>query len=160
MSDDYLDDDTIFEQLFLPQGRGTISLNSGAREMAAILDTALLQALLHTGQSGASVELLKGVNYCDVKICEEIPMKSKTYSALLELFKSNSMHHEALKLLNQLSEESKSNQSQTDVKQIFSPELIIEYLKVGSLVAKKLRNSCDMLNCLLVGSSFVASMQD
>ncbi|XP_013598746.1 PREDICTED: vam6/Vps39-like protein [Brassica oleracea var. oleracea] len=111
------------------KGRGTISLNSGAREMAAILDTALLQALLHTGQSGASVELLKGVNYCDVKICEEILMKSKSYSALLELFKSNSMHHEALKLLNQLSEESKSNQSQTDVKQIFSPELIIEYLK-------------------------------
>ncbi|KAF2551039.1 hypothetical protein F2Q68_00037938 [Brassica cretica] len=111
------------------KGRGTISLNSGAREMAAILDTALLQALLHTGQSGAAVELLKGVNYCDVKICEEILMKSKSYSALLELFKSNSMHHEALKLLNQLSEESKSNQSQTEKKQIFSPELIIEYLK-------------------------------
>ncbi|KAG5407777.1 hypothetical protein IGI04_013896 [Brassica rapa subsp. trilocularis] len=111
------------------KGRGTISLNSGAREMAAILDTALLQALLHTGQSGAAVELLKGVNYCDVKICEEILMKSKSYSALLELFKSNSMHHEALKLLNQLSEESKSNQSQTEMKQIFSPELIIEYLK-------------------------------
>ncbi|KAL0763858.1 hypothetical protein Bca101_080009 [Brassica carinata] len=96
------------------KGRGTISLNSGAREMAAILDTALLQALLHTGQSGASVELLKGVNYCDVKICEEILMKSKSYSALLELFKSNSMHHEALKLLNQLSEE-------TD------PMLVLEY---------------------------------
>ncbi|KAF8101569.1 hypothetical protein N665_0204s0064 [Sinapis alba] len=111
------------------KGRGTISLNSGAREMAAILDTALLQALLHTGQSGAAVELLKGVNYCDVKICEEILMKSKNYPALLELFKSNSMHHEALKLLNQLSEESKSNQSQTEMKQIFSPELIIEYLK-------------------------------
>ena len=76
---------------FYLQGRGTISLNSGAREMAAILDTALLQALLHTGQSGAAVELLKGVNYCDVKICEEILMKSKSYSALLELFKSNSI---------------------------------------------------------------------
>ncbi|VVB10023.1 unnamed protein product [Arabis nemorensis] len=111
------------------KGRGTISLNSGAREMAAILDTVLLQALLHTGQSGAAIELLKGVNYCDVKICEEILMKSKNYSALLELFKSNSMHHEALKLLNQLAEQSKSNQSQTDATQIFSPELIIEYLK-------------------------------
>ncbi|CAH8274115.1 unnamed protein product [Arabidopsis lyrata] len=111
------------------KGRGMIPLNSGAREMAAILDTALLQALLHTGQSGSAIELLKGVNYCDVKICEEILMKSKNYSALLELFKSNSMHHEALKLLNQLAEESKSDQSQTEVTQIFSPELIIEYLK-------------------------------
>ncbi|KAL0660424.1 hypothetical protein Bca4012_081009 [Brassica carinata] len=109
------------------KGRGTISLNSGAREMAAILDTALLQALLHTGQSGASVELLKGVNYCDVKICEEILMKSKSYSALLELFKSNSMHHEALKLLNQLSEESKSNQSQTDPLCRTDPMLVLEY---------------------------------
>lgn len=104
--------------------------------MAAILDTALLQALLHTGQSGAAIELLKGVNYCDVKICEEILMKSKNYSALLELFKSNSMHHEALKLLNHLAEESKSIQSQTDATQIFSPELIIEYLKAGFLSAK------------------------
>ena len=90
-----------------------LPLNSGAREMAAILDTALLQALLHTGQSGAAADLLKGVNYCDVNICEEILMKSKIYSALLELFKSNSMHHEALKLLKQLLEDSKSNQSKT-----------------------------------------------
>ncbi|KAL0891609.1 hypothetical protein Bca101_015592 [Brassica carinata] len=109
------------------KGRGTISLNSGAREMAAILDTALLQALLHTGQSGAAVELLKGVNYCDVKICEEILMKSKNYAALLELFKSNSMHHEALKLLNQLSEESKSNQSQTEPLCRTDPMLVLEY---------------------------------
>ncbi|CAF2247953.1 BnaA08g15330D [Brassica napus] len=112
------------------KGHGVIlPLNSGAREMAAILDTALLQALLHTGQSGAAVDLLKGVNYCDVNICEEILMKSKIYSALLELFKSNSMHHEALKLLKQLLEDSKSNQSKTDVTELFSPELIIEYLK-------------------------------
>ncbi|KAL0798538.1 hypothetical protein Bca101_053713 [Brassica carinata] len=113
------------------KGRGVIPLNSSAREMAAILDTALLQALLHTGQSGAAIDLLKGVNYCDINICEEILMKSESYSALLELFKSNSMHHEALKLLKQLLEESKSNQSQTDVTQIFRPELIIEYLKAG-----------------------------
>ncbi|CAG7898802.1 unnamed protein product [Brassica rapa] len=71
----------------------------------------------------------QGVNYCDVNICEEILMKSKNYSALLELFKSNSMHHEALKLLKQLLEDSKSNQSKTDVTELFSPELIIEYLK-------------------------------
>ncbi|CAN6825308.1 unnamed protein product [Brassica oleracea] len=111
------------------RGRGVSPLNSGAREMAATLDTALLQALLHTGQSGAAVDLLKGVNYCDINICEEILMTSKNYPAQLELFKSNSMHHEALKLLKQLLEKSKSNQSQTNVTQMFSPELIIEYLK-------------------------------
>ncbi|KAF3508113.1 hypothetical protein F2Q69_00008902 [Brassica cretica] len=110
-------------------GKDVSPLNSGAREMAATLDTALLQALLHTGQSGAAVDLLKGVNYCDVNICEEILMTSKNYPAQLELFKSNSMHHEALKLLKQLLEKSKSNQSQTNVTQMFSPELIIEYLK-------------------------------
>ncbi|KAJ4880246.1 Vacuolar sorting protein 39 [Raphanus sativus] len=91
------------------EGRGVIPLNSGAREMAAILDTG------------------------DVNICEEILMKSKNHSALLELFKSNSMHHEALQLLKQLLEESKSNQSQTDVTQMFSPELIVEYLNAASL---------------------------
>ena len=56
-------------------------------------------------------------------------MKSKNYSALLELFKSNSMHHEALKILKQLLGDSKSNQSKTYVTELFSPELIIEYLK-------------------------------
>ncbi|KAF3542810.1 hypothetical protein DY000_02009378, partial [Brassica cretica] len=110
-------------------GKDVSPLNSGAREMAATLDTALLQALLHTGQSEAAVDLLKGVNYCDVNICEVILMTSKNYPAQLELFKSNSMHHEALKLLKQLLEKSKSNQSQTNVTQMFSPELIIEYLK-------------------------------
>lgn len=98
-----------------------IPLNSGAREMAAILDTG------------------------DVNICEEILMKSKNHSALLELFKSNSMHHEALQLLKQLLEESKSNQSQTDVTQMFSPELIVEYLNAGFTYA-------NLLSCLSIGS--------
>ncbi|XP_044470200.1 vacuolar sorting protein 39 [Mangifera indica] len=111
------------------KGRGTIPINSGAREMAAILDTALLQALLLTGQSSAALELLKGHNYCDAKICEEILLKRNHYAALLELYRSNSMHREALKLLHQLVEESKSNQSQLELTQKFNPESIIEYLK-------------------------------
>ncbi|KAL7243333.1 hypothetical protein ACSBR1_015682 [Camellia fascicularis] len=45
--------------------RVNISISSSVREMAAILDTTLFQALLLTGQSSAAVELLKGVNYCD-----------------------------------------------------------------------------------------------
>ncbi|XP_021300991.1 vam6/Vps39-like protein [Herrania umbratica] len=111
------------------KGRGTIPVNSAAREMAAILDTALLQALLLTGQSSAALELLKGLNYCDVKICEEILQKGNHYAALLELYRSNSMHREALILLNRLVEESKSNQLQAELIQKFSPEAIIEYLK-------------------------------
>ncbi|PON67665.1 Clathrin, heavy chain [Parasponia andersonii] len=111
------------------KGRGNIPFSSSAREMAAILDTALLQALLLTPQSSAALELLKGVNYCDVKICEEILQKSKNYTALLELYKGNSMHHEALKLLNQLIEESKSNEMPAELTQKFKPESIIEYLK-------------------------------
>ncbi|KAL4378998.1 hypothetical protein GQ457_02G014270 [Hibiscus cannabinus] len=111
------------------KGRGNISINSAAREMAAILDTALFQALLLTGQLAAALELLKGLNYCDVKICEELLQKGNHYAALLELYKSNSMHREALKLLHQLVEESKTNQSQAALIHKFSPEAIIEYLK-------------------------------
>ena len=106
--------------------------------MAAIVDTALLQALLLTGQSSAALELLKGLNYCDVKICEEILQKGNHHAALLELYRSNLMHHEALKLLHQLVEESKSNQSQAELIQKFSPEAIIEYLKVNLSVIGKL----------------------
>ncbi|RVW51828.1 Vam6/Vps39-like protein [Vitis vinifera] len=50
------------------RGRVNIAISSGARETAAILDTALLQALLLTGQSSAALELLKSLNYCDMKI--------------------------------------------------------------------------------------------
>ncbi|KAL6220563.1 hypothetical protein ACLB2K_008319 [Fragaria x ananassa] len=111
------------------KGRGSTPVTSRAREMAAILDTALLQALLLTGQSSVALELLKGLNYCDVKICEEILLKSNHHAALLELYKCNSMHHEALKLLHQLVEESKSNQVQPEVIQKIKPESIVEYLK-------------------------------
>ncbi|WRX10937.1 Citron homology (CNH) domain - like 1 [Theobroma cacao] len=99
--------------------RGSIPINSAAREMAAILDTALLQALLLTGQSSVALELLKCLNYCDVKIFEEILQKGNHYAALLELYRSNSMHREALKLLHQLAE----------LIQKFSAAAIIEYLK-------------------------------
>ncbi|CAB4287662.1 unnamed protein product [Prunus armeniaca] len=111
------------------KGRGSIPVTSGAREMAAILDTALLQALILTGQASVALELLKGLNYCDVKICEEILQKNNHHTALLELYRCNSMHHEALKLLHQLVEDSKSNQVQTELIQKLKPESIVEYLK-------------------------------
>ncbi|KAK4778126.1 hypothetical protein SAY87_018313 [Trapa incisa] len=113
----------------LNKGRGSTPISSGARDMAAILDTTLLQALLLTGQSSTALELLKGLNYCDVKISEEILQKRNQYATLLELYKCNLMHREALKMLHQLVEESKSNQSHGDPTKKFKPESIIEYLK-------------------------------
>ncbi|KAK2372893.1 vacuolar sorting protein [Trifolium repens] len=109
------------------KGRGNMSVGSGARELAAILDTALLQALLLTGQSSAALELLRGVNYCDMKICEEILRKGNLNVALLELYKCKSLHRQALELLHKLVEESISSQS--EITQRFKPEDIVEYLK-------------------------------
>lgn len=115
------------------QGRVNISLDSGAREMAAILDTALLQALLLTGQAAAALDFLKGLNYCDVKICEEILRNGNHYLCLLELYKYNSLHREALTLLHHLVEESKSDEPKIELTQKFKHEMIIEYLKVRFL---------------------------
>ncbi|XP_027333753.1 vacuolar sorting protein 39-like [Abrus precatorius] len=109
------------------KGRGSIPVSSGARELASILDTALLQALLLTGQSSVALELLRGINYCDLKICEEILQKGNHHVALLELYKCNSLHREALELLHKLVDESKS--SQLEITQRFKPEDIVEYLK-------------------------------
>ncbi|KAI3665468.1 hypothetical protein L6452_44095 [Arctium lappa] len=111
------------------KGRVNIPLDSGAKEMATILDTALLQALLLTGQAAAALDLLKGLNYCDVKICEEILQNGNHYVGLLELYKCNSLHREALKLLHRLVEESKSDEPKLELTQKFKPEMIIEYLK-------------------------------
>ncbi|KAJ8439744.1 hypothetical protein Cgig2_009568 [Carnegiea gigantea] len=118
------------------KGRGSIPISSGGRERAAILDTALLQALILTGQSFAAVELLKGLNYCDLKICEEFFQKRNHYTALIELYKCNDMHREALKLLLHLVEESKSDRPRADLTQKFTPEMIIDYLKILNFYTK------------------------
>jgi len=101
--------------------------------MATVLDTSLLQALILTGQSSGAIELLKGLNYCDLKICEEFLKERSEYMVLLELYKSNEMHREALRLLNQLVEESKSEMENTDFNKKFNPQMILEYLRVLSL---------------------------
>ncbi|RZC64196.1 hypothetical protein C5167_025952 [Papaver somniferum] len=101
----------------------------GAREMATILDTALLQVMVLTTQSSALLDLLKGLNYCDVKICEEFLQQRKYHSELLELYKSHDMHHEALKLLSQLVEEPDQAEPTSELSEKFKPEMIIEYLK-------------------------------
>ncbi|MED6182652.1 Vam6/Vps39-like protein [Stylosanthes scabra] len=109
------------------KGHGSIPISSRAREIASILDTTLLQALLVTGQPLLAEELLKGLNYCDLKISEEILQEGSYHIALLELYKCNSMHREALKLVHKLVEESKSCGS--DISLRFKPETMIEYLK-------------------------------
>lgn len=102
--------------------------------MAAILDTALLQAVILTGQTSIALELLKGLNYCDLKISEEFLHKRNQYTCLLEIYRCNAMHHEALKLLHRLIEDSKADKHQTEYTQKFKPEMIIEYLKVSLIV--------------------------
>ncbi|KAL8168245.1 hypothetical protein V2J09_009744 [Rumex salicifolius] len=111
------------------KGRGSIPTSSVARERAAVLDTALLQALFLTGQSLAALELLKGLNYCDLKLCEDFLQKKNNHAALIELYKSNNMHREALRLLHHLVQESKSEQPQVTLAQKFTPNMIIDYLK-------------------------------
>lgn len=111
------------------KGRIHAPITSIARDMAAILDTALLQALILTGQFSAATDFLKVLNYCDVKICEEFLQKRSQYACLLELYRSNSMHREALKLLHQLVEESKSEQTPVELSLKFKPDMVIEYLK-------------------------------
>lgn len=103
--------------------------SGGAREIATILDTALVQALLLTGQSSGVLELLQGPNYCDVKICEDFMLQRGHYSELIEIYKYNEMHREALKLLNQLVAGLDSLPVPLTDKQKFGPQSIIEYLK-------------------------------
>lgn len=111
------------------KGRPNIPISSVARDTAAILDTALLQALLLTGQPSAALELLKGLNYCDVRICEEFLQERNQYVCLLELYRCNAMHREALMLLHKLVDESNSSNPPAELTQKFKPEMIIDYLK-------------------------------
>uniref|UniRef100_A0A164UGY6 CNH domain-containing protein n=1 Tax=Daucus carota subsp. sativus TaxID=79200 RepID=A0A164UGY6_DAUCS len=111
------------------RGRLDNPKNSAARDMAAILDTALVQALLLTEQSSAAIELMKGLNYCDVEICEDFFLKRNQHLCMIELYKCNSMHREALQLLLELVEGSKFGTHNAEIHQNFKPEMIIDYLK-------------------------------
>uniref|UniRef100_A0A0E0KI90 CNH domain-containing protein n=1 Tax=Oryza punctata TaxID=4537 RepID=A0A0E0KI90_ORYPU len=109
--------------------RAQTHTSSIAREMATVVDTSLLQALILTGQSSGAIELLKGLNYCDLNICKEFLEERNDYMVLLELYRSNEMHREALQLLNQLVEESKAEMGKNDFNKKFNPQMIIEYLR-------------------------------
>ena len=115
---------------FYCQKRPQTHRSSVARELATVLDTSLLQALILTRQSSVATDLLKGLSYCDLKICEEFLKERSDYMVLLELYRSNDMHREALQLLNRLVEESKSEMANIDFSKRFNPQMIIEYLRV------------------------------
>lgn len=116
---------------FVSQDCSSVPIRSSARDMATILDTALLQALLLTRQSSAALELMNSHNYCDVKICEEVLQISNHYTALLDLYRNNGMHREALKLLHELVHGKQANEFGVEVTQNFNHETIIDYLKVS-----------------------------
>ncbi|KAL4589359.1 hypothetical protein LXL04_002265 [Taraxacum kok-saghyz] len=63
------------------------------------------------------------------KICEEILQKGNHDVCLLGLYKYNSMHREALKLLHELVEDSKLEHPKITTRNKFKPEMIIDYLK-------------------------------
>lgn len=56
--------------------------------------------------------------------------KRNQYTTLIELYRCNDMHREALKLLLQLVEECKSDHPRDDLTQKITPQMIIDYLKV------------------------------
>eukprot|EP00249_Psilotum_nudum_P022700 c28613_g1_i1 orf=68-3187(+) len=101
----------------------------GTRELAVILDTALVQAMLVSQQSSAAMELLQGPNYCDVNACEEMMLEGRHYRELLQLYKYNEMHQKVLNLLNHLAVESDSTSVSIEESQQHGPDAIIEYLK-------------------------------
>lgn len=46
-----------------------------ARELAVVLDTALVQALSHTDNLSMALQLLSGPNFADVSACEDIMLE-------------------------------------------------------------------------------------
>ncbi|EFJ23179.1 hypothetical protein SELMODRAFT_442906 [Selaginella moellendorffii] len=98
------------------------------RKSAAVLDTALIQALLLTNQSPVAIQLLRGSNYCDVDACREMMLAGGFYKELLELYQFNKMHKEALQLLARLVENPESFPVPPP-KDAYGPEALVDYLQ-------------------------------
>lgn len=54
-----------------------------AREVAVVLDTALVQALLATESLSLALQVLSGPNYADVGACEDVMLEGKSIVLLL-----------------------------------------------------------------------------
>lgn len=98
-----------------------------ARELATVLDTALVQALLATDNSQAALQLLKGPNYCNVTACKEMMWAGGHYNELLELYRSQKMLHAAIELLKNLADKPEFFAVHTDESQ-FGAQNIVHYL--------------------------------
>eukprot|EP00850_Spirogloea_muscicola_P007485 SM000038S14298 [mRNA] locus=s38:128851:133870:+ [translate_table: standard] len=72
-----------------------------ARAAAIVLDTALLQVLLETEVDTASAApFLHAPNYCDVATCRSfLEARGGSRQLLVQLYKANGLHQEALQLL-------------------------------------------------------------
>lgn len=101
----------------------------GSKELAIILDTALVQAELFSRQSLAALELLTKPNYCDVESCEPMMIQGSHAKELLQLYKYNQLHRKVLELLNQLVAEKDTVEDPQVAAQQFGSEEIVEYLK-------------------------------
>eukprot|EP00698_Gefionella_okellyi_P005598 TRINITY_DN15092_c0_g1_i1.p1 TRINITY_DN15092_c0_g1~~TRINITY_DN15092_c0_g1_i1.p1 ORF type:complete len:831 (+),score=191.74 TRINITY_DN15092_c0_g1_i1:60-2552(+) len=99
---------------FLFQKRKAQTLTS-----ARVIDTALLKACFHVRPS-AIQGILKSPNQCDVTECESLLMEKQRFADLVELYRSKSMHEEALKLL------AKCATQEGDLR---GPRPMIEYLQ-------------------------------
>ncbi|KAG0561985.1 hypothetical protein KC19_9G108400 [Ceratodon purpureus] len=101
----------------------------GAREAAVVLDTALVQALLSTDNLAMALQVLSGTNYADVDACDDVMLEGGHYAELVQLYKSNHKHREALLFLNRLAEHPESFATPPKNPEQFGPKAIVEYLQ-------------------------------
>ncbi|KAH7372762.1 hypothetical protein KP509_17G019800 [Ceratopteris richardii] len=101
----------------------------GSKEMAILLDTALVQAYLFSEQASEALKLLAKPNYCDVEACEAMMAQGAYFKELLQLYKYNQMHHKVLDLLNQMVESRESVEGPQMATEQVGSEEIVEYLK-------------------------------
>ncbi|XP_024386372.1 vacuolar sorting protein 39 [Physcomitrium patens] len=116
--------------------------NSGAREVAMILDTALVQALLSTDNLSMALQVLSGPNYADVDACEDVMLEGGHYAELVQLYKSNHKHREALLFLNRLAEHPESFAMPPKNPEQFGPKAIVQYLQALDSVDHDLVIDC------------------
>lgn len=100
-----------------------------AREAAVVLDTALVQALVSTDNLSMALQVLSGPNFADVGACEDVMLEGGHYAELVQLYKSNHKHREALLFLNRLAEHPESFATPPKNPEQFGHKAIVEYLQ-------------------------------
>ena len=119
--------------------------NYSLKELAIILDSALVQAYLLSGQSSAASELLTRLNFCDVETCKEMMNQGSYVKELLQLYKYNGLHRKVLELLNRFSMDTESMTSSEVSTYQVGHEEIINYLKVMFSFMPMYAGLCDLV---------------